>query len=139
MTESQKQQIISFRRQGIGYLKISQELGISQNTVKSYCRRNNLTKPVEITETPRRIEETEHFCLQCGVSVPQDSKRKLKKFCSDQCRMKWWNAHRELVRHKKAAETECPNCHKRFVAVSGRKYCSHSCYIAHRFGGDSDE
>ena len=87
MTESQKQQIISFRRQGIGYLKISQELGISQNTVKSYCRRNNLTKPVEITEITRRIEETEYFCLQCGVSVPQDSKRKLKKFCSDQCRM----------------------------------------------------
>lgn len=139
MTESQKQQIISFRRQGIGYLKISQELGISQNTVKSYCRRNNLTKPVEITETPRRIEETEHFCLQCGVSVPQDSKRKLKKFCSDQCRMKWWNSHRELVRHKKVEEMECPNCHKRFVADSGRKYCSHSCYIAHRFGGDSDE
>ena len=47
MTESQKQQIISFRRQGIGYLKIAQELGISQNTVKSYCRRNNLTKPIE--------------------------------------------------------------------------------------------
>ena len=139
MTESQKQQIISFRRQGIGYLKISQELGISQNTVKSYCRRNNLTKPVEIIEIPKRIEETEHFCLQCGVSVLQDSKRKLKKFCSDQCRMKWWNSHRELVRHKKAAETECPNCHKRFVAVSGRKYCSHSCYIAHRFGGNSDE
>ena len=34
MTESQKQQIISFRRQGIGYLKIAQELGISQNTVE---------------------------------------------------------------------------------------------------------
>ena len=26
-----------------------------------------------------------------------------------------------------------------FAAVSGRKYCSHSCYIAHRFGGGGDE
>ena len=57
MTESQKQQILSFRRQGIGYLKIAQELGISQNTVKSYCRRNNLTKPVEITEIPKQTEK----------------------------------------------------------------------------------
>lgn len=139
MTESQKQQIVSFRRQGIGYLKIAQELDISQNTVKSYCRRNNLTKPTEITKIPKQIEKTEHFCLQCGVTVTQDSKRKLKKFCSDHCRIKWWNSHRELVQHKKAVEIECPNCHKHFAAVNGRKYCSHSCYIAHRFGCDSDE
>lgn len=74
MTESQKQQIISFRRQGIGYLKIAQELGISQNTVKSYCRRNNLTKPIKTTEIPKQTEETKHFCLQCGVAVPEQAK-----------------------------------------------------------------
>ena len=28
-------------------IPIEEELGISQNTVKSYCRRNNLTKPIE--------------------------------------------------------------------------------------------
>ena len=84
MTESQKQKIISLRRQGIGYLKIAQELGISQNTVKSYCRRNNLTKADEIIEPKEMTAESEHFCLQCGAVVPQDSKRKLKKFCSDQ-------------------------------------------------------
>lgn len=139
MTELQKQKIISLRRQGIGYLKIAQELGISQNTVKSYCRRNNLTKTDEITEPKEMSAETEHFCLQCGAGVPQNEKRKLKKFCSDKCRMKWWNSHRDMVKHKNTAEVECPNCHRHFVAVNGRKYCSHSCYIAHRFGGDSHE
>lgn len=139
MTETQKQQIVSLRRHGIGYLKIAQELGISQNTVKSYCRRNNLTRTEEISDEPIPAPMSEHHCLQCGVAVAQNDKRKLKKFCSDQCRMKWWNAHRNLVQHKKAAEAECPNCHTRFMAVGGRKYCSHSCYIAYRFGGDGDE
>ena len=137
MTELQKQKIISLRRQGIGYLKIAQELGISQNTVKSYCRRNNLTKADEIIEPKEMFAETEHFCLQCGAAVLQNEKRKLKKFCSDKCRMKCWNSHRDMVKHKNESEIECPNCHKYFTAVMGRKYCSHSCYISHRFGGDS--
>lgn len=139
MTELQKEQILSYRKQGIGYLRIAQELGISQNTVKSYCRRNNLTKIDEIADLPTPLPVSEHYCLQCGVAVRQNDKRKLKKFCSDKCRMKWWNSHRDKINHKESAKIECPHCHKSFAAYGGRKYCSHSCYIAFRFGGDGDE
>ena len=43
MTENQKAQICALRKQGVGYMKIAQQMGISQNTIKSFCRRNNLT------------------------------------------------------------------------------------------------
>lgn len=53
------------------------KLGISINTVKSYCRRNNVNKSV---------------CKNCGKVVEQTLGRKEKKFCGDACRMAWWKA-----------------------------------------------
>lgn len=42
MTNEQKEKIIRFRRQGLGYADIGRELDISKDTVKSFCRRNGL-------------------------------------------------------------------------------------------------
>jgi len=42
MNQQQKEKIIKMRRDGLSYSKISTALGISENTVKSFCRRNNL-------------------------------------------------------------------------------------------------
>ena len=42
MTDNQKSQIIKLRAAGNGYGKIAQTLGISLNTVKSFCRRNDI-------------------------------------------------------------------------------------------------
>ncbi len=44
MTEEQKEKIIRFRGMGHGYGNIGKELGISKDTVKSFCRRNRLTR-----------------------------------------------------------------------------------------------
>ena len=44
MTNQQKEQIRTMRLQGIGYVKIGKILGISDNTVRSFCRRNGLGK-----------------------------------------------------------------------------------------------
>lgn len=130
MTDNQKHQILLLRKEGYGYTRIAGELGISQNTVKSYCRRNRLTE--------REPESTTlHTCLQCGASIKQNEKRKLKKFCSDKCRMQWWNSHRSEVSH--TTTYVCANCHTEFKAYGARKYCSHSCYIHARFGGNSNE
>ncbi|MGR6836966.1 hypothetical protein [Syntrophomonas erecta] len=40
MTKRQKEKIIKMCRDGFGYSRISTTLGISENTVKSFCRRN---------------------------------------------------------------------------------------------------
>lgn len=42
MTTAQKQQIEFLRGKGASYVFIAVVLGISENTVKSYCRRNNI-------------------------------------------------------------------------------------------------
>ena len=42
MTDNQKAQIIKLRAAGNGYGKIAQTIGISVNTVKSFCRRNDI-------------------------------------------------------------------------------------------------
>ena len=83
----------------------------------------------------------EHQCLCCGTPVAQNAGRKEKKFCSDKCRNKWWNAHLDKVDRRVIREVTCAGCGKTFSVYgqAARKYCSHACYIRHRFGGGADE
>ena len=76
-------------------------------------------------------------CEQCGKPIEQNTGRKRKRFCCDACRNKWWNAHLELVKRKAVYNYTCPACGKKFTVYgnSHRKFCSHACYIAYRFGG----
>ena len=41
MTAAQKQRIESLRGKGESYAAIADDLGIPENTIKSYCRRNS--------------------------------------------------------------------------------------------------
>lgn len=135
MTSEQKEQITQLRSNGCGYMKISQMMNISVNTVKSYCRRNEIEKNVPAESDMQKNEQ--HICRNCGKKVTQNPGRKEKKFCSDRCRNHWWNEHPDMVRRKANYEYICPCCKKKFTAYgnSGRKYCSHDCYIRVRFGG----
>ena len=42
MTNGEKRLITQQRRQGLGYTEIARKLGMSVNTVKSYCQRNGI-------------------------------------------------------------------------------------------------
>lgn len=127
MTDIQKQQITALRLQGTGYVKIGKELGISNNTVRSFCRRNGLAG---------NTKKNSVLCKQCGKVISIIPKRKPKQFCSDTCRSSWWNSHPECVNRKAIYTFICTCCGKSFTAYGnkGRKYCSHGCYIADRFG-----
>ena len=46
MTDSEKNHIIKLRGKGYSYKKISAETGISENTIKSYFKRNTNLCPV---------------------------------------------------------------------------------------------
>ena len=128
MTDEQKQKLILLRRSGDGYGQIAAALGISINTVKSFCRRHGLAAEVKGSG-----------CEQCGKAVSQNPGRKRKRFCCDACRNKWWNSHLELVKRKAMYTFTCPGCGKEFSIYgnSHRKFCCHECYIAYRFGGAS--
>lgn len=143
MTKEQKLQIAKLRAEGYGYIRIAQALGVSENTVKSFCRRNNLTNKakVDIAKMQVRVANGVYYCKCCGVSVEQNPGRKEKKFCSDKCRMEWWNNNLDMVKRKALYEFTCPHCKKQFMVYgnSRRKYCCHECYVADRFGGGRDE
>ena len=141
MNIEQKSRIASLRSEGYGYTKIAQVLGLSKNTVKSYCKRNSLSgAALESTAAIPALAPS--FCLECGKEISQTPGRKEKKFCSDECRHKWWNARPEKITRKAVYSYTCAGCGKPFTAYgnSRRKYCCHACYIADRFkGGEADE
>lgn len=141
MNAQQKNEITSLRSQGYGYARIAQALGLSKNTVKSYCKRSNLSGAA-LTLTSDMSIPTLTFCPECGKAITQAPGRKEKKFCSDECRHKWWNARPEKITRKAVYSYTCAGCGKSFTAYgnSHRKYCCHGCYIADRFkSGDSNE
>ena len=121
LTNEQKEKIDVMRQDGYGYVKIAKALGISENTVKSYCRRQ---KAVDATE---EID----FCAQCGKPIDK-SKRSGRRFCSDTCRIRWWNKHPKL---KMPYTAQCACCGKeiKMRRKNERKYCSHRCYITARY------
>ena len=110
------------RGDGAGYAKIAQELGININTVKTFCRRNGLTGN---TAEPA----TGTHCLQCGAELQQQAGRKERKFCSDSCRNRWWNAHLNQVDRKAFYTFTCAECGQPFESYgnSYRKYCCRAC------------
>ncbi|MCM1226039.1 MAG: helix-turn-helix domain-containing protein [Clostridium sp.] len=115
MTDNQKQQIDSLRNQGYGYKKIAERLDISVNTVASHCR--------------RKADK----CLQCGTVLTHTPKHRKKKFCSDKCRMAWWNTHQDSI-NRKPSWIVCKQCGKPFDAryKLSRKFCSRKCYADSR-------
>lgn len=75
-------------------------------------------------------------CKNCGEEITQQMNRKLKMFCCDKCRNQWWNTHLHLVNRKAYYEITCQHCGK-VITVYGnknRKYCSHGCFVEHRYG-----
>ena len=131
MTNEQKMKIAELRKQGFGYKKIAQMIGVSDGTVKTYCHRAGLTAPAEPAPSDGST------CQFCGKPIVQIQGRKQKRFCSDSCRNKWWNSHLDIVKRKAVYTFTCPACGKEFTAYgnANRKYCCHECYIEDRFGG----
>lgn len=135
LTVEKKRMIDSLRRQGFGYKRIAGKLYLNANTVKSYCRRHPFEPPVTYQTDADGQSIAIRNCQNCGVEVKQTPGRKPKKFCCDNCRVHWWNAHLSQVNRKAMYEFQCPVCSRGFTAYGnrGRKYCSHECYIRARF------
>ena len=132
MTSEQREKIYDMRHKHYGYKTIAAAVGLSKDTVKSFCQRNNLGE-----QFIRSIGvQDKNGCPQCGGPVGQSSGTKPKRFCSSRCRLRWWHDHPELMRHAALYDFRCANCGKAFSAYGNknRKYCSRDCYIAARFG-----
>lgn len=132
MTDEQRLQIYKMRMEGLSYTQIGAKLSISNNTIKSYCQNHGLGKSIK-----NHKQETITHCKYCKKPLIQNTKHKQRKFCSTECKTKWFNKHRNLLKSPATKMFTCENCHRSFVyyANSNRKYCCHDCYITSRFWG----
>jgi IS30 family transposase len=137
MTTNQKQQVINMRQQGWTYAKIADSIGLSKNTVKTFCWRNK-TISCDASEAAANNENNanKNQCEQCNKPLEQRPKQKPRRFCDDACRYAWWSKNRGSLNRKAVYPLVCAHCRESFDSYGNkdRKYCRHECYIAARFG-----
>ena len=126
MTQEQQQEIRRLRAMGEGYKRIGAILNLSVNTVKSFCRRDSAVNPPQSQEKGNQAA-----CLRCGQPLILIAGRRIRLFCSDACRMAYWRTQA----YPKENARRCAGCGRLLMGNDlQRKYCGHTCYIAHRFG-----
>ena len=113
--------INNMRLEGHAPSVIAAALGLPPGTVRSYIHRHPIIPGTK-------------SCKQCGKPLVQPKGRREKKFCSDSCRMDWWNSHQEDVVRKAYYTLYCQHCGKEFESYGNknRKYCCRPCYVAAR-------
>ena len=128
MTSSQRTLLRELRQSGKSYGQIARALNISENTVKSFCRREGILV----------VPEPADHCPRCGKPISHPAQGTRRRFCSDSCRYAWNFAHRVLS-EKNAISKRCACCNQPFFSYpsSGRKYCSRACYLRDRFGKEA--
>ncbi len=128
MNEDLKNKIFIFKNEGMSYSNIAQKTGLSINTIKSLFRRQNSKDGKKYTS-----------CKNCGKELNISSNSRIKKFCLDVCRFKWWNKNTDGNR-KCVKVLICKNCRRKFKSYDNkaRQYCCHKCYIIHRFKNNKE-
>ncbi|MCM1007902.1 MAG: sigma-70 region 4 domain-containing protein [Ruminococcus flavefaciens] len=113
MTNIEKNVIISMNDKGMSVAEISEILKISKNTIKSYLQR----------------KKTADVCLNCGAVLTHTPHKKRKKFCSDKCRMHYWNVHQNEMTHTNSVIIQCEVCGKDVLSYrkKPRRFCSREC------------
>ena len=124
MTKEQKILVLHYREQHMTYRQIGEKLGLSPDTVKTFCRRKR-------AQSERTEESVQAQCRNCGAPVHLLPGRRERLFCSPACRTAYWRKHNLLG----GTPRYCAGCGALLTGGSAsRKYCSHACYIRHRFG-----
>ena len=123
MKPEYKIKILYLRKDEKTCKEIAIELGLSVDSVTKFLQRH-----------PDYVDEN-RICPQCGSAFKKSKGHNPKKFCSNECRMKWWNSHRDLIKHKNELDLNCQHCGKVFSSFTpGRKFCSIHCSLAERYG-----
>lgn len=100
---------------------------------RMHMKRVNL--PMQAVEKSQ--ETSDCSCRFCGKAFPLTTMNRMKRFCSEHCRQKWWRAHPGVITQK-VSVSSCANCGLVFKNGGNpkRRFCSRSCYFQYRFGGE---
>ena len=143
MTDTEKKQIYDLRLKGLGYKAIAAVLGLTRDSVRSYCKRNGIDGDAMVVSLNVAEKKKQKLvCACCSKPIQQKKRGRSRRFCSEECRRKWWNDHTDKRTMKETAvyKYTCPTCNKEFSCYGNRrrKYCSHDCYIKSRFWNGDD-
>ena len=133
MKEEQEKQIIKMRKSGLGFTAIASRLQLSKIAVRAFCKSQGLME-----KRPPDLEmqnPTPDNCKTCGKQLKYTSGKKKRQFCSNRCRMDWWNTHPNKVKRKAFYLFTCEFCGDEFTSYGNakRKYCCQECYINDRY------
>lgn len=122
MTLEEKNKIIELRKQGLGYKSIAKALSLTPSAIRYVC------------STQEKEDALAGSCKNCGIKIMSITGRKKRVFCSDKCRLMWWNNHKEQVNKKAFYTIVCKGCGKEFISYGNKKrqFCSFECYAKSR-------
>ena len=97
MTEYEKRSITNMRLQGKGYRSIASELGLSRDAVRNFCKSRKIDGYACSKDTgiinPLLWGKT--ICPTCGEPFEQPEIGRKRKYCSEECRRRYWSVHPE--------------------------------------------
>lgn len=116
MTQEEKNKIYQLSKEGFNYIEIAIKLSKSKDSIRMFLARHPLS-------------EMKVYCEQCGCEMIPLSGNRIKRFCSNKCRNKYWS-HQRYHEEKHLVEHTCIECGKVFLSYKfkNRKYCSLTCY-----------
>ncbi len=143
MTAFDKKLIMDLRVRGVGYKTIADVLGLSRDSIRGYCKRNNLDGDAELVGLNVEVQKyLGLICTCCAKKLTQPSKGRARKFCSAECRRKWWqeNPDKRAKKENMIHQNTCPHCGQVFEVYGNKqqKFCSHNCYIKSRYWSEED-
>jgi predicted nucleic acid-binding Zn ribbon protein len=78
---------------------------------------------------PQKPKEQMRECLGCGNPFPLNTRGKgVKKFCSDECREKFYDDRKSQQRWEQKPHADCDFCGKDFIPKTSRnRFCCFDC------------
>ncbi|VEI13838.1 Uncharacterised protein [Trueperella bialowiezensis] len=128
LDEREKLAIRRMRTDGLGYKAIANRLAVGRDQVRAYLLRTD-------TQPQGTVDEQWRWCRWCGERLPARADGKKPRFCCTEHRRAFWKHHPDEGNRKAFYAFTCAHCDTGFSAYGNksRKYCSHACYIRHRF------
>ena len=96
MTKQQKAEIESLHKEGLSYRRIAERIGVSVSCIKSYFYR-------------KQKRDTVLLCEQCHKPIITSVNRSNRRFCSSECKSRWWYVQRTGHAVRSTAKTISPS------------------------------
>ena len=127
MTTEEATKAIKLFKEGKGYRAISKELRLPLTTIASFIQKHKENLDIA-------------WCAFCGKEMKPQVGNRTKRFCSDQCRTKYWNSKKKVETRKSSVKRICECCGLPFIDFQnrGRRFCSRSCYLRKRYSNETN-